>query len=191
VLGARAPTGPGVSVRDDVVIVERVFRNLHRPFLGHNVTHLWCSYPWCLFLELGHLTPAKYKLPRDEIGAPCGEFSLTTMQSWPVWELRLHKRLIVTSEDRKRHIRSSLQLLRGRRLLSFEIEEPSHITRLTFSHGITLHTGKTPPSLRREPHWLVQSPGNPWRPVALPGTFRDWHTPVTSELRKFSLAPHQ
>ncbi len=46
-----------------------------------------------------------------------------------MWELRLHKRLIVTSEDRKRHIRSSLQLLRGRRLLSFEIEEPSHITR--------------------------------------------------------------
>jgi hypothetical protein len=150
-----------------------MYRHWHGPLVGQTVTHLWFSYPWCLFLEFGQLTDGEWFVDRKgerRRYQPKGEWSLTSMDSWPSWRLIVGKRVRATSDSHRDIQLAGLQLLVGRRLHSFAINEPTRATRLSFSQGFVLETQTTLPSKRRMPHWMLrrnESADKEWPVVVL------------------------
>lgn len=158
-----------------------IYRHWYGPLLGQTVSHVWFSYAWCLFFEFGQLAEgAWYTNLRGEPKQyePSGEWSLTSMQSWPEWTLRIGKRVVATSEDREVVRRAALHRLISRRLQALEISEATRATRLTFSLGLVLETTTTIPSLRHVPRWLLHERAEEeesWDCVML-GLPKDWVT---------------
>src|SRR5580698_4391521 len=101
------------------------------PIVGLTVSHLWSSYATCLFIEFGSLTPGdtytdlKGKIRRLE---PRGEWSITSMNSWPAWWLRQDGKVIGSWEDYRPLRMRALRLLVGRRLDPLEIDQASKST---------------------------------------------------------------
>jgi hypothetical protein len=147
------------------------------PVVGLTVSHIWSSYATCLFIEFGSLTPGgTYSNLKGEIRQfePKGEWSITSMNSWPAWWLRQNGKVIGSWEDHRLLRVRALRLLIGRRLDALTIDQHSKSTRLTFSLGLELETKMEIQRLRHEPHWLMRGPdqGNdgwphivlrPWR----------------------------
>jgi hypothetical protein len=123
------------------------------PIVGRTVSHIWSSFAWCLFLEFGELTE-RIK-PDGTPGNAKGEWTLTTMDSWPHWTLFHEGRVRVTSEYPLVTRELGLKSLIGRNLESIELNEASRKTRLTFSFGFVLNTMR---GLHHVPHWMFDSP---------------------------------
>lgn len=150
-----------------------MYRFWKGPVIGRVVSDAWSSYGGRLFFEFGRLTPGDFYLDRKGIRkqfSPSGEWSITSMDSWPAWTLYSQKRVVATSECCRNRRESSLRLLIGRRLCSFEIDPRSLSTRLKFSLGLSLETQTNLPRLRAVPHWLIRGPRhseNDWPTVIL------------------------
>jgi hypothetical protein len=139
-----------------------IYRHWHGPLIGQAVTHLWFSYSSCLFLEFGKLTEGEWFVDRKgerRQYQPEGEWSMTSMESWPTWILRVGERVRASSDSHRNVQLAALRLLIGWRLQSFEISEPTRATRLRFSQALTLETLTTLPSKRRLPHWMSRRNG--------------------------------
>jgi hypothetical protein len=139
-----------------------VYRFWHGPVVGLTGTHVWSSYPTCLFLEFGFLTPGgtSTNLKGDvrEL-QPTGVWSITSMDNWPAWWLRQNGKVMASFHEEWRPLRvTALRLLVGRRLNSLAIDQTSKSTRLSFSLGLQLETKSDIPGLRHEPHWLMRGP---------------------------------
>ena len=138
------------------------------PILGREVAHVWSSYAWCLFLEFGKLTEGEPR--RDGTpGTPRGEWTLTSMDTWPLWTLLRGRRVSRSSEYPQSRRDCTLGVLIGQTLESLDINESSRRTRLSFSNGLVLQTRVTIPNLRREALWLLRTPdcGTDWPRVTL------------------------
>jgi hypothetical protein len=137
------------------------------------VSHIWLSYATCLFIEFGHLTPGgTYSNLQGNVREcqPKGEWSITSMHSWPAWKLRQNGRVIASWTQYGPPRLRALRLLIGRRLKSLEIDPASKSTRLAFSLGLELETKTDIHRLRREPHWLMRGPqhgSDNWPHIAL------------------------
>ena len=57
-----------------------MYRNWQGQIIGQRLTYVWEGYARRLFLEFGELTPRVYD--DGSIGQPCGEFTLTNMDSF-------------------------------------------------------------------------------------------------------------
>jgi hypothetical protein len=105
------------------------FRFWRGTIVGQTVSHVWSSYAWCLFFEFGPLTPGEYFVDRrggQRQFQPEGEWSITTMESWPSWTLSKQGVLLASSDDRSSVRDHALRRLIGRRLKSLEIDERRH-----------------------------------------------------------------
>lgn len=127
------------------------------PIIGRTVSHLWWSYPWCLFLEFGRLTEGE-RFPDGRLGNPRGEWGMTSMDTWPLWTLRSGGRVSATSEYPEFARGRALRLLLGQAFESLEFNESSRRTRLKFSRGLVLYTRVNITSLRGEAFWLLRCP---------------------------------
>ena len=150
-----------------------MFRFWRGFIVGQTVSHVWSSYAWCLFFEFGSLTPGENYVDRKGASrqfSPGGEWSLTTMDSWPSWTLFRNQRVLASSDAHRRVRDPALDLLVVRRLNMFGIDKLSKSTRLTFSCGMVLETRTTLSKMHGQPHWLLRGPqeGNDdWPPVVL------------------------
>jgi hypothetical protein len=156
-----------------------MYKFWHGPFVGLTVSHVWSSFSTCLFLEFGRLTPGNaYTDRRGQARGyqPKGEWSITSMDSWPAWWLRQRGKVIVSYEEHRPLRLRALRLLIGRRLHTLAIDQPSKATRLTFSLGLELETKTDIQRLGNEPHWRMRGPSevsNSWPHIALgPGVAR-------------------
>lgn len=143
------------------------------PIVGRSVSHIWSSFGWCLFLEFGQLSEGEVS-SNGELGNPKGEWTLTTMESWPIWTIQVGGRVQATSENSRNVRERALRSLIGHRLRSLEIDTASPSTRLTFSMGLMLTTER---SARQhcQAHWLLRCPeGGDWPFVFPKGTHANW-----------------
>lgn len=152
-----------------------MYRFWFGPIVGLTVSHVWSSFASCIFIEFGRLTPGDaYTNRKGEVRRyqPNGEWSITSMESWPAWWLRLNGRVIASWLDSRPVRVRALRLLVGRRLQSWEIDRRSKSTRLTFSLGFELETKTDIHRLRDKPQWLVRTkvPSND-------GTHAPWTAP--------------
>src|SRR5579871_2932956 len=123
-----------------------MFRFWRGPIAGQTVSDVWSSRAWCLFFEFGRLTPGETYVDRKGVQrqfSPIGEWSMTSMDSWPAWTLSRRRRVLASSDAHRRVRNRGLRLLVGRRLNTVEIDKRTKSTRLTFSGGIVLETRTT------------------------------------------------
>src|SRR5579884_1464400 len=135
----------------------------HGPLARQVVTDAWQGYASCLFIEFGELKPAE--LWTDASGnerrsRPRGEWTLTSMDSFPAWRIYCRERLIATSACSWSCRARGLRLLVGRQLWNLQINQDSLSTRLRFSLGVTLETQTKAQGLHLHtwPHWLMRGP---------------------------------
>ena len=150
-----------------------MFHFWHGPIVGQTVSHVWHSFAWCIFMEFGRLTPGEWHVDRKGVRRqyqPRGEWTITSMDSWPTWKLFQKNRELASSDTRCRGRDRALRCLIGRRVSAIEIDKRSRATRLRFSQGFVLETQTTLPSMRREHHWLIRAQmcvSGDYRPVVL------------------------
>jgi hypothetical protein len=150
-----------------------MYRFWHGPIIGKKVGKAWSSFRWCLFLEFGTLTPGDFYVDRKGTQRqyrPKGEWSITSMDSWPSWDLFHRHRLIASSLSHHAIRQRAFRLLAGRRLPSLEVDQRSKSTRLHFSFGFELETRTCLPQKRNVRHWLLQGPqhgADDWPHIAL------------------------
>ena len=150
-----------------------MYRYWHGAIVGRTVSHVWEGYASVLFIEFGALRQAGYMRRDGNPGEPEGEFELTTMESYADWNLMLKDTLLATAEKIRTRRTRALRWLIGRRLFTFEIDPISRSTRLTFGHGIVLHTATRCRQLHSSPHWMLRSPtsgSDNWASIVLPRT---------------------
>ena len=134
-----------------------IYRYWRGPLAGASVSHVWSSYASVVFLEFGQLSAGE-PLPRGTLGQPRGEYCISTMQSWPHWQLSVEERIAATSDSKGAVRTAGLGLLVGRRLKTFEISVDGQSTRLRFTLGVTVRTTTEMHELRWEPHWHLFGP---------------------------------
>ena len=164
-----------------------MFHFWHGPVLGKTVSHVWHSFAWCIYIEFGRLTPGEWHVDRNGVrhqDQPDGEWTITSMDSWPTWKLFQKNRELASSDTRGRLQDRALRRLIGRRVAAIEIDKHSRATRLRFSQGFVLETPTTLPSMRGEHHWLIRGPkcvSDDWRPVVLGFSDRGPSAPPAAE----------
>jgi hypothetical protein len=132
------------------------FRFWRGPIVGHTVSHAWFSYACCLFLEFGPLTRGTWVDYSGRVHKFIrGEWSITSMESWPSWKLSRGGSLLAFSEEPPLIRRRAFRQLIGRRLNRMEIDDQSQSTRLIFSRDIVLETQTELRHYRGKPHWLL------------------------------------
>jgi len=150
-----------------------MYQSWRGPIVGFTVSHIWSSYATCLSLEFGPLTPGDWFTDRKgnvRQFEPKGVWSITSMESWPAWWLRQNGRVVGSWELSRPRRLHALRLLIGRRLNTFEVDQHSRSTRITFSPGLQLETKTDLRRLRNMAHWLLRGPeyrNDDWSHVAL------------------------